>query len=127
MNCDKNCFECKLEDCGLTRHKNPISRKQYHHNYYLLNRDYYREKARQRYAARKAREMMEKESRCHYCDKEWDEPRDVLKYKDHYFCGEECLGAYLVEQADKEIEVVWHDTEENRRICAMEDKQDEFI
>ena len=59
---------------------------------------------------------------CYWCHKHFDRPGDIYKYKKHYFCDDTCLGEYLVSKAEDEIEVVWHDTEENIRICALEAK-----
>lgn len=54
-----------------------------------------------------------KEICCKWCGKVFDEPGEILKYKGNYYCGDGCLGEYLVDQAEEEIEEVWIDTEEN--------------
>jgi len=59
---------------------------------------------------------------CYWCHKSFTTPRDILKFKKHYFCDETCLGEYLVDREEENIEVIWHDTEENMRICAEEAK-----
>lgn len=64
--------------------------------------------------------------KCHQCGNEWDTTRDILKYEDKYFCDDQCLGEYLVEKVDGDIEVVFYETEENRRTRILEDRYDEF-
>ena len=133
MKCNEDCFNCPYEDCiadekdlvkkkELTRHKNPRDVKKYNHDYYIMNRDYYLQKSRERAAAIRAKKKMERESKCFWCHKEWNEPREVIRYKGKYFCDEECLGEYLVDKAEGEFESVWHDTEENIKTCEQEKK-----
>ena len=48
----------------------------------------------------------------------------IYKYQGEVFCSPECLGEYLREKAWDDVEEEWFDTEENQRICAMEDKEE---
>ena len=64
---------------------------------------------------------------CAWCHMHFTNPKSILKYDDKYFCDDECLGQYLVDKVEGEVEVMWFDTEENMRLCAMEDKYDEFL
>lgn len=50
---------------------------------------------------------------CDWCNRQYDTPRAMLRYGDHIFCDDECLGEYLVDKADGEIEEIWFDTPEN--------------
>lgn len=68
-----------------------------------------------------------KPSECYFCGKEWDRPRHILKYKGNYFCNEDCLAEYLLSKAEDETDIEWFDTEENMRICAEEERRNDFI
>ena len=57
---------------------------------------------------------------CYWCKKVFNKPGDVLKYDDKLFCDEVCLGAYLVDKVDSDIETEWIDTPENIYMCEME-------
>ena len=70
---------------------------------------------------------MSKPSSCYFCKHKFDKPMDIIRYKDRYFCSEECLGEYLVKQIEDEIDVEWFDTEENMRICAEEEKRNDAL
>ena len=61
---------------------------------------------------------------CYWCEKVFNKPGDVLKYDEHLFCDEKCLGAYLVEKAELDIETVWIDTTENIELCEREKAQE---
>ena len=58
--------------------------------------------------------------RCNYCDKQFDEPGYILRYHQKYYCDEKCLGKWLYERADDEVEAVWFDTPENIEACERE-------
>lgn len=58
--------------------------------------------------------------RCEWCEKAFDYPGYILKYKRKHFCDEECLGKYLVDCADDKISREWVDTKENIETCAKE-------
>ena len=64
---------------------------------------------------------------CAYCGKKWTTTRDILKYDDKYFCDDDCLGSYLVDKADGDIEIIFYETEDNRRARMLEAKHDEFV
>ena len=59
---------------------------------------------------------------CKCCHKDITSPCEILVYHGMYFCDNDCLGSYLVEQAEDEIEIDWVDTPENMKICALEDR-----
>lgn len=65
--------------------------------------------------------------KCYFCNEEWDGPKNVVKYKKKYFCDEVCLAEYLLSQVEDEIDIEWIDTEENMRICAEEERRNDFI
>ena len=68
-----------------------------------------------------------KPSSCYSCNRSFDRPMHIIKYKDRYFCDEQCLGEYLVSKAEDDIDIEWFDTEENMRILAEEEKRNDFI
>ena len=104
------------------------ARKEYRRKYYQENRDRllakqnaYRESHKAEINLKNRIKRMENRE-CYWCHKHFDRPGDIYKYKKHYFCDDTCLGEYLVSKAEDDIEVVWNDTEENIRICALEAK-----
>lgn len=64
---------------------------------------------------------------CEYCGVDYDEPQSILRYQGKYYCDELCLGKYLEEQIDDEVEEEWIDTKENMRLCAIEDAYDPYL
>lgn len=64
------------------------------------------------------------EIQCRCCHKELDEPGTIIKYDGNFFCSDDCLGAYLVEQVEEDIELVRIDTKENMKMCAEESKNE---
>ena len=62
--------------------------------------------------------------KCSNCYKEIERPQMIYKYQGEVFCSPECLGEYLREKVWDDVEEEWFDTEENQRICAMEDKEE---
>lgn len=65
---------------------------------------------------RKAKRM-----ECYWCNKKFTEPGYILRYHKHHFCDDKCLGEYLVERAEEEIEKEWFDTPENIKACWREE------
>lgn len=57
---------------------------------------------------------------CSWCRRVFSTPTDLLRYDDKIFCDTNCLGEYLVEKAEEDIEEIWFDTPENIEICAKE-------
>ncbi len=64
---------------------------------------------------------------CYWCHKHFDTPRHYIRYDKKNFCDEDCLGEFLVDRAEDDMEVLWFDTAENMRICAEEDAQDDYF
>ena len=64
--------------------------------------------------------LVRKSTECEWCKKVIDTPRSLLRYDDLLFCDEQCLGEYMVDQADGDIEEIWFDTPENIELCAKE-------
>lgn len=60
--------------------------------------------------------------KCDWCGRVYSTPHDFLKVDDKLFCCNECLGEYLVEKMDGEIEPVWFTTPTNEEIAAKERK-----
>lgn len=58
---------------------------------------------------------------CEWCHREIDVGK-YIKYDDIPFCDRDCLGEYLVEQAEDEIEDLWHETRENLEMLVAEEK-----
>lgn len=50
---------------------------------------------------------------CEWCGRVFSTPHDFLKVDNKLFCCNECLGEYLVEKMDGEIESIWFDTPTN--------------
>ena len=48
--------------------------------------------------------------------------REMLGYKGKYFCDDECLGHYLVDKLDGEIETVYFETPDDVRDRELERK-----
>ena len=62
---------------------------------------------------------------CRYCGQEIG-VGSYLRYKGMPFCEGDCLGDYLVDQADEEGDIEWNcfnSTPENDYIDAMEEKE----
>ena len=59
---------------------------------------------------------------CFHCGK--DLKHESSSYNGNYFCSDYCLGAYLIEQHEDEIEWIDFITEEALRDRALEDKYD---
>ena len=59
---------------------------------------------------------------CDWCNRHYDTPRQMLRYDDKFFCDDECLGEYLVDRAEGDIEEIWFDTPENIEICEKEQR-----
>lgn len=104
------------------------ARKEYRANYYQENREALLAKQKA-YIAQNRDEINHKQRmkrmeqrQCYWCHKSFDAPGNIIRYKRHYFCDESCLGEYLVDKEEENITVIWHDTEENMRICAEEAK-----
>lgn len=66
--------------------------------------------------------IVDRHIECSWCHKVHDRPRDLLRYDDKIFCDEKCLGEYLVDKADGDIETIDFDTPENIEMMAMERK-----
>ena len=60
--------------------------------------------------------------KCSNCCKEIDRPQTIYKHQDEIYCSPACLAEALLEKAWDDVEEIWFDTEENQRICAMEEK-----
>lgn len=58
---------------------------------------------------------------CEWCGREIGVGHYV-RYDDLPFCDRECLGEFLVNRVEDEIEELWHDTEENLELLAAEEK-----
>ena len=103
--------------------------REYQAKYRAEHKEHIAELKRRWYAENKEQiaKKRKRKMHCYWCDKEWDDSRNVLEYKSKLFCNEQCLGKYLVEKVDDEIRDVWIDTEENRKMCVEEDKYDAFI
>lgn len=138
-----DCFTCPYTDCILPEPEQPCKSKKdakrirsqgrwkayYAANqekicnrskeYYYANYEVISQKRKEAYRRKKMCQL-----ECHWCHKDLNKPRYVMKYKRKYFCNEDCLGEYLVSQAEPDVEVVWHDTPENMRICAEEAKHE---
>ena len=50
---------------------------------------------------------------CAWCENVFSTPQDLLKYDNKIFCSSKCLGEYLADKVDDEIETVWFDTPTN--------------
>ena len=87
--------------------------KEYQASYRAAHKDHIAEVKRRWYIENKERiaKQRKRKMHCYYCEKEWDEPRNVIRYKSKLFCNEQCLGRYFVDKADGDIEDVWIDTE----------------
>lgn len=59
---------------------------------------------------------------CAWCGRVYSTPHDFLRVDNKLFCCEKCLGEYLVEKMDGEIEPVWFNTPTNEEIAAKERK-----
>lgn len=59
---------------------------------------------------------------CFHCGK--DLKHESSSYDGNYFCSDYCLGAYLIEKHEDEIEWIDFVTEEALRDRALEDKYD---
>ena len=70
------------------------------------------------------RENGGREMKCSNCYKEIERPQTIYKYQDEIYCSPACLAETLLEKAWDDVEEIWFDTEENQRICAMEDKEE---
>ena len=57
---------------------------------------------------------------CEWCGRVFTTPTDLLGYDDKIFCDSKCLGEYMVDKADEDIDAVWFDTPENIEICEKE-------
>lgn len=64
----------------------------------------------------------EKKVKCAHCLKEIDRPQTIYKHQDEIYCSPACLAEALLEKAWDDVEEIWFDTEENMRVCAMEEK-----
>ena len=133
----KNCVTCPYDYCiaekvderpnaGVRKiidEKTRQKRKAYHHATYMANQKYYQDKARNRARALAKDKKMKRQNTCCWCSKEFDKPHEMIKYHKNYFCGEECLGEYLVSKAQQkdEVKVIWVDTEENIEVLAREE------
>ena len=60
--------------------------------------------------------------KCSNWCKEIDRPQTIYKHQDEIYCSPACLAEALLEKAWDDVEEIWFDTEENQRICAMEEK-----
>ena len=60
--------------------------------------------------------------KCSNCCKEIDRPQTIYKHQDEIYCSPACLAEALLEKAWDDVEEIWFDTEENQRICAIEEK-----
>ena len=60
--------------------------------------------------------------KCSNCCKEIDRPQTIYKHQDEIYCSPACLAEALLKKAWDDVEEIWFDTEENQRICAMEEK-----
>lgn len=69
-----------------------------------------------------AETIIGKHIQCEWCRKNYDTPRYMLGYDDKYFCDDECLGEYLVNEKDGDIEQIWFDTPDNLKMIAEERK-----
>lgn len=65
-----------------------------------------------------------REIRCEQCRKVYDYPGEALLYKGKLFCDTSCLGEYLVDQIEEDIDDVWIDTEENIKMGAEEERNE---
>ena len=59
---------------------------------------------------------------CANCLRTIENPQMIYKYQDNVFCSPNCLAEFLRERVWDDVEEKWFDTEENMRICAMEEK-----
>ena len=69
-----------------------------------------------------ARKNGGREMKCANCNKEIDRPQTIYKHQDEIYCSPACLAEALLEKAWDDVEEIWFDTEENMRVCAMEEK-----
>ena len=119
MECNRDCFNCIYDEC--IEDDKPIvvkrtrDRKAYNKQYYEKNK--YLIKARAIERARRKKKV-----ECANCFKDITEPQMIYKYKRKVFCSTECLKEWLLERAYDDVEEVWHDTKENMRICAEEER-----
>lgn len=123
MECNRDCFNCIHDDCiadakTLVKKepKQKTDRSAYWKDYYEKNK--YTLKARAIERAR--RKNMEPE--CANCFKTITEPQMIYKYKRKVFCSIECIKEFLLTRAEDDVEEIWHDTKENMRICAEEER-----
>ena len=66
--------------------------------------------------------IIDKHIECDWCHRHYETPRELVRYDDKIFCDEDCLGQYLVDKADGEIEVIWFDTPDNIEMAEAERK-----
>ena len=59
---------------------------------------------------------------CEWCSHNIDKPGTIFKYRDNYYCSEECLMEKLMDDAQDEIEKLWVDTNDNMRQLAEEER-----
>ena len=57
---------------------------------------------------------------CFWCSRVFSTPTDLLRYDDKFFCDSKCLGEYMVDKAEEDIEEIWFDTPDNIEICEKE-------
>ena len=123
MECNRDCFNCIYDDCiaDLKPKKEKkdmvkANRKAYQKAYYERNKYILKARAIER-AKRKGMDL-----ECANCFRQISEPQTIYRYKRRVFCSTECLKEFLFESANDDIEEIWHDTEENMRICAEEER-----